>query len=209
MKTPPHLIRPIALLLALLLAACGAAQTTTAPTGGAATMDHGDGHGAGHGAGGMDHGVIPAEGQPYDAAFIDSMIVHHEGAIIMANQVLEQAERPELRELANAIISAQEAEIGQMKEWRTTWYPDLPETTGVAMDMGPMEVPPGDAPFEQRFLQAMIPHHEGAIAMARDALQNVEHQELKDLAGAIISAQEAEIAQMRTWLREWYGLETE
>jgi uncharacterized protein (DUF305 family) len=222
--------------LVLLLAACGAAQTSTAPTGAVgdaaaaptadsmAGMDHSNMPGmssttapatdsgmvaptAEGGMAGMDHGVVSAEGQPYDAAFIDSMIVHHEGAIIMASQALEQAERPEITELANAIISAQEAEIAQMKEWRTTWFPDLPETTGMEMDMGPMEVPEGDAPFDQRFIQAMIPHHEGAIAMAQEALQNAERQEIKDLAQAIISAQEAEIAQMKEWLSAWYGIE--
>jgi uncharacterized protein (DUF305 family) len=191
------------LLLMALLAACGtpAADTSTAPTTTTMTgMDHGS-------TGGMDHGVIPAEGQPYDAVFIDSMIVHHEGAIAMANQALEQAERQDIKDLANAILSAQEAEIGQMKEWRTSWYPDLAETSGMAMDMGPMEVPAGDAPFDQRFIQAMIPHHEGAIAMARDALQNAERQEIKELAQAIISAQEAEITQMKEWLSAWYGVE--
>ena len=150
------------LLLALLLAACGAAQTSTSPTADAmAGMDHSNMPGMSAttapgaapttdsmgGMAGMDHGVVSAEGQPYDAAFIDSMIVHHEGAIVMANQALEQAERPEIRELATAIIDAQEAEIAQMKEWRTAWFPDLPETTGMEMDMGPMEVPAGDAAF--------------------------------------------------------------
>jgi uncharacterized protein (DUF305 family) len=155
----------------------------------------------------MDHGVIPAEGQPYDAVFVDSMIVHHEGAILMANQALEQAERQEVKDLANAILTAQEAEIGQMKEWRTAWYPDLAATSGMAMDMGPMEVPAGNTPFDQRFIQAMIPHHESAITMAQDALQQAKRQEIKDLAQEIISAQEAEIAQMKTWLKDWYGVE--
>ncbi len=86
------------------------------------------------------------------------------------------------------------------------WYPELAETTGTAMDMGPMEVPAGDAPFDQGFIQAMIPHHESAITMARDALQKAEQQEIKGLAQAIISAQEAEIAQMRQWLSAWYGI---
>lgn len=184
------------ILLALVLAACGApaVQTSTGPT--AESMA------------GMDHSNMAGMGddQPYDAAFIDSMIVHHEGAVIMANQALEQAERPELLALANEIISAQEAEIAQMNDWRSAWYSDLAETSGMAMDMGPMEVPAGDTPFDQRFIEAMIPHHEGAIAMAQDALQNAERQEIRDLANEIISAQEAEIAQMRQWLSEWYGI---
>ncbi len=142
---------------------------------------------------------------PYDALFIDSMIVHHEGAIAMAKQALVDAARPEIRQLAEAIISVQQAEITQLREWRSAWYPDLGPTDGMQMEMGPMVVSDGSAPFEQRFIEAMIPHHEGAIAMARDALQKAEHQELKDLAEAIIAAQESEIGQMRRWLQEWYG----
>ncbi|WP_322815573.1 DUF305 domain-containing protein [Chloroflexus sp.] len=156
---------------------------------------------------GMDHSTMPmAHGnQPYDALFIDSMIVHHEGAVTMARQALQESQRAEIRQLAAAIIATQETEIAQMKAWRKAWYPDLPPTTGMTMEMGPMTVAGGDAPFDQRFIEAMIPHHEGAIAMARDALEKAEHAEIKTLAEAIISAQEAEIAQMREWLRTWFG----
>jgi uncharacterized protein (DUF305 family) len=155
----------------------------------------------------MDHSTMPGMSDaPYDAAFIDSMIVHHESAIAMAQQALQQAERPEVKTLAQAIVSAQEAEITQLREWRAAWYPDLADTGGMGMDMGPMEVPAGDAPFDQRFIQAMIPHHQGAVAMAKDAQAKAERQEIKDLAQAIITAQEGEIAQMRQWLQEWYGI---
>lgn len=58
------------------------------------------------------------QGVPYDALFIDSMIMHHEGAIVMARQALEAAERPEIRQLAEAIISAQQREIDEMRAWR-------------------------------------------------------------------------------------------
>ncbi|WP_298819678.1 DUF305 domain-containing protein [Chloroflexus sp.] len=148
----------------------------------------------------MDHSMAHDQGVPYDARFIDSMIEHHEGAITMARQVLAESQNEQIRQLAEAIIVAQEAEIAQMRQWRQAWYPDLPPTNGMGMEMGPMTVPAGDESFDQRFLEAMIPHHEGAIAMARDALQHAEHLEIKQLAEAIISAQEAEIAQMRAWL---------
>lgn len=51
----------------------------------------------------------------------------------------------------------------------------------------------------------MIPHHEGAIAMAKDAQQKAEHLEIKILAAAIVKAQEGEIAQMQQWQKEWFG----
>jgi uncharacterized protein (DUF305 family) len=185
-----------------LLAACGVGQggtgaaATAAPTA-MAGMDHGA----------MDHGAMAHDSTaPYDAQFIDAMIEHHQGAITMAQQAQRAAERPEVQQLADTIIDDQEAEIAQMRAWRQDWYGDLAPTGGMAMDMGPMEVPEiaGQA-FDQRFIDAMIPHHEGAIAMAQDAQQNAERQEIKDLAARIIAAQEAEIAQMREWRQAWFG----
>jgi uncharacterized protein (DUF305 family) len=108
--------------------------------------------------------------------------------------------------MAEAIIKAQEAEIAQMRQWRQSWYPELGPTTGMEMEMGSMEISSDTGkPFEQRFIEAMIPHHEGAIGMAKDAQQKAEHEEIKQVSGAIITAQEAEIAQMQQWLKEWFG----
>lgn len=59
--------------------------------------------------------------------------------------------------------------------------------------------------FDQAFLTEMIVHHEGAVEMAEAALQHARHQELRDMADDIITAQTAEIAQMKTWLNEWYS----
>jgi uncharacterized protein (DUF305 family) len=157
---------------------------------------------------GMDHSNMNMSA-PFDAMFIDGMIVHHEGAIVMANQALQEAQRPEIKTLAEAIIKAQTAEIEQMKQWRAEWYPDLKATGGMMMadgqmmDMGPMSVPAGDQPFDIRFIDAMIPHHEGAIMMAQMAQQRAEKPEIKTLAEEIIRAQTAEIEQMKQWRTEW------
>lgn len=58
---------------------------------------------------------------PFDKAFLEQMIAHHEMAVMMAQGVLN-SERPEIRELANSIIKAQTAEIELMKEWLGKWY---------------------------------------------------------------------------------------
>lgn len=152
------------------------------------------------------HGSMTAKDVPYDALFIDSMIEHHQGAVEMAEQALEQAERPELRTLAETILADQKAEIAQMQSWRQSWYPDLSPTEGMHMDMGPMEVAEdATKPYDLRFIEAMILHHEGAIGMAQDALKNATRAEIRKLAQAIIAAQEAEIVQMQQWRLAWYG----
>jgi uncharacterized protein (DUF305 family) len=76
----------------------------------------------------------------------------------------------------------------------------------MGMDMGDMTISADTSiPFEQRFIEAMVRHHEGAVAMAKDAEQRTERSEIKTLAQNIIITQEAEIKQMEQWQTEWYG----
>ncbi len=62
------------------------------------------------------------KGNEFDKAFLSEMIVHHEGAVVMAQAVLENSKRPELIKLANDIIKAQTSEIEMMKGWLTSWF---------------------------------------------------------------------------------------
>ena len=61
------------------------------------------------------------------------------------------------------------------------------------------------ADIDQHFIIQMIPHHEGAIAMAKIALERSKRAEVLALAQGIIEAQEKENKDMRAWYENWYG----
>lgn len=147
----------------------------------------------------------------YDQGFIDMMVTHHQAAIDMAKVAQRKGEHAEIKTLANAIVSAQDGEITKMKAWRKAWYgsDQIPaSTTGGMAGMGGMNVDLAQLenaqPFDKAFIDAMTPHHQSAIAMAQDAQTKAVHQEIKDLAGQIIAAQQQELDQMKAWRAQWY-----
>lgn len=72
--------------------------------------------------GSMMGGLEGKTGDALDKAFIDGMIVHHEGAVHMAQALVAGTKRPELLKLGNDIITAQTKEIETMRTWRTEWF---------------------------------------------------------------------------------------
>ncbi|URR34779.1 DUF305 domain-containing protein [Thermosynechococcus sp. HN-54] len=67
-----------------------------------------------------------------------------------------------------------------------------------------MELGVSDENLDLRFIDAMILHHQGAVSMAKEAIQKSQRPEIKKLALEIIKAQEKEITQLQTWRRTWY-----
>jgi uncharacterized protein (DUF305 family) len=171
------------------------------------------------GCGGNDEGAAPAGGDqetvatgqvPFDRAFIDAMVPHHEAAIEMAREAKEAGlTQPELVKIADNIIATQQSEIDQMLDWREQWFgSNQPgseeaalETLGVSaaeagMEHGAMDLSIAED-VDQAFAEMMIDHHEGAIRMGRLAEQRADHDEIRNLAGEIIAAQQREIDIMR------------
>ena len=147
------------------------------------------------GMSGMDHSAMMVSSE---REFVAGMIPHHQEAVDTANEVLARGGTNEqIMVLANEIIAAQKTEIALLKEWHLEWYGepyiedgsykpmmrDLTQLSGVELD--------------RTFLEDMIPHHMGAIMMAQSVRPYIEHQEITDMANAIIETQSAEVDRMR------------
>ena len=209
----------LALLLAVafLLAACGGAgsgqQGNESGGGGHGQMNNGQmDHGSmGMGSGGMARQMVMENGKYSDKAFIDAMVPHHQGAIAMAEVALKNAEHEEIIQLSRNIVSSQQAEIEDLKsikqeEFGTSNVPmemSPKQMRGMGMMMDPQQLA-NQKPFDEAFIDAMIPHHQSAIEMAQVALENSDNPKIKELAQNIISAQQREIEQMKQWRKEWY-----
>jgi uncharacterized protein (DUF305 family) len=157
-------------------------------------------------------------GDQFDKAYLTDMIAHHQGALNMASQARELATKSEIRTLADAILSSQATEVQQMMNWQQEWEYSttdisnphaghMMESSGsMGDDMANMEAKlnglSGEA-YDKEFLKQMILHHQQAVDMSKYADTNAKHQEVKDLAQAVISAQEKEIADMKSWQQKW------
>ncbi|MGQ5608720.1 DUF305 domain-containing protein [Streptomyces sp. EKS3.2] len=199
---------------ALVLAACGgaddggsdgsaghgghsaAASATASPTPSASASDTRGGHNAA------------------DVAFAKGMIPHHRQAVEMADLAPGRAGSPEVEKLAAEIKKAQDPEIRTLSGWLTAWGEEVP-AEGAAMDhsshgmdgmdgmdgmmtdqeMRGLRDASGEA-FDTAFLELMVKHHEGALAMAETERADGAFAPAKKMAAQIITSQSAEIERM-------------
>jgi uncharacterized protein (DUF305 family) len=207
----------LVLAAALALASCGSSGSSDMNgMGNGSKADEKTGEMTG--MGGMDHGsgdmarqMVMENGEYSDERFIDAMVPHHQGAVEMAEVALENAEHEEIRSLAEDIVTAQEAEIEQLKkikqrEFGTSEVPmemSQEQMRGMGMTMDPQHLAHRE-PFDKAFIDAMIPHHESAIEMAQLARKESDIPEIQDLSSNIIDAQRREISEMQEWRERWY-----
>lgn len=143
-----------------------------------------------------------------DEMFVTGMIPHHQQALEMAEIVLDKdGVDDRVAALAERIQAAQQPEIDLMNSWLAEWGIDADPGDMPGMDHGgdgmmsdadlaALEAASGED-ASALFLEQMIEHHEGAIEMSQQELDNGVHAEVLELARQIIDAQTTEIAEMR------------
>jgi len=166
-----------------------------------------------------------------DVTFAQMMLVHHRGAIEMADLAPTRAAGGQVKDLAVKIEAAQTPEIAEMKGWLAAWMPAM-GSSGMPMSsskmgsmtgmnhggssssampgMMPGMMSPADmdklkgasgAAFDKMFLEMMIKHHQGAIEMAKTEKSSGQNPAALKLAASIIASQTAEITTMQNLLK--------
>jgi uncharacterized protein (DUF305 family) len=159
----------------------------------------------------------PAD-KPTEQAFLKAMIPHHESAVEMATVAKREGRHREIKQLAEAIESTQSEEIKQMELLNSELFgeeitpdPGAHEQLGLSVEeaggghgaaAAKLE---GAKLFDRAFIDEMVPHHQGAIRMARVVLEKGDDPQVRELAATIIRTQSEEIEEMNRWRRKWYG----
>ncbi|GAA2027387.1 DUF305 domain-containing protein [Pseudokineococcus marinus] len=170
--------------------------------------------------------TVAAEHNDADVAFAQQMIVHHRGALAMAQMADRRAQSPQVQALAERITAAQGPEIDAMSSWLRTWGQEVPDgmsIDGMSMDgmggMGGMSHGPemtgmmsseqmdelegmSGAGFDQMWLTGMVAHHEGAVEMSRTEQDQGANPQALALAEVIAADQTAEIDEMNQLLEQ-------
>ncbi len=153
-------------------------------------------------------------GNGTDRAFAADMVPHHRSAVEMAEIAQERGQSPFVKQLAANIIGSQNKEIATMQR-----EDEGLEVAGVKP--GALGIPAhqmgmdDDAamlrtarPFDREFIDMMVPHHQGAIRMARVEMSKGDDPELKALAEEVVEAQTKEINEMNAHRKAEFGSES-
>ncbi|GAA2731444.1 hypothetical protein GCM10009867_05070 [Pedococcus aerophilus] len=190
----------LAVVAALALTGCGNAADTTAS-----------------GSNNSSSSSSKADFNDADVKFTQSMIPHHEQAVVMAKMAATHAQSAQVKDLAAKIEAAQRPEIDTMSGWLKAWGQEQPSRGGMGMsgmdhgsdgmagmmsddDMRSLDSAKGTS-FDQMFLTMMISHHEGAIEMAKTQQADGKNADAVALAKKIEADQTAELAQMKDMLK--------
>lgn len=155
----------------------------------------------------------------FDLRFLDAIILHHQSTIATATMALEKSNRSEVRAIAEKMIHQRQQDLDQMQMWRQTWYVSAPlrpqvwdpvTTSTVSLDPRTENVLMAGIPlsgegeiFNIRLVNRMIPHHESALVLAREALTHSQRPEIQTFAETLIATQQADIQQWEDCLDIW------
>lgn len=177
---------------------------------------------------GQDGAALPRD-TSVDAGFARDMQRHHAQAVQLSLLILDRTDDEAVRILARDVLLTQQQQIGQMYAWLEMWGLNqassepamgwMTSSSGSTADHMPMRPGAGSMPgmatpaevstlteadgrrADRLYLRLLIPHHRGALGMARYAAEHAELPEVRTLAKAILESQAGELVVLREMAR--------
>lgn len=138
----------------------------------------------------------------FDLRYINAMIAHHRGAMLLAEQLAKNTSRPEMKTLAQNILADEPNAIAELYSWKKDWYGDVKTVRDpIVANLGP-----ADETFDLRFLNAIIAHHEEGIVMTRETRQKSSRAEILNNADAVEAFLANGITTLKDLRSSWYNI---
>ncbi len=137
-----------------------------------------------------------------DLRYINAMISHHRGAMLVAEQAAVSTQRPELQGLAADILKNEPGAIAELYAWKKDWYND----TRAVRDPAVPKLGAYDESFDLRLLNALIAHHEAGLIMTEDIKTKSSRTEVLNNAGAVETFLTTTLQVFRGWRQDWYNI---
>jgi uncharacterized protein (DUF305 family) len=138
----------------------------------------------------------------FDLRYINAMIAHHRGAMLLAEQLEKNTTRSEMKTLAQNILADEPKAIAELYAWKKDWYGDTKNVRDpVVANLGFQ-----DKKFDLRFLNAIIAHHEAGIVMTQETRQKSSRTEILNNADDVEAFLTKGLQALQDLRKNWYNL---
>lgn len=138
----------------------------------------------------------------FDLRYINAMISHHKGAMLLAEQLGKNTAHPEMKTLSEDIIKNEPVAIKQLYDWKKEWYND----TRIVRDPVVANLGSYDENFDLRFLNAIIAHHEAGILMTKETRIKSSRNEILDNANGVEQFLVGGLEILKGLRKDWYNI---
>ncbi len=138
----------------------------------------------------------------FDLRYLNAMIAHHRGAMLLATQASAQTQRQEMKDLATMILNDEPKAIAELYAWKKDWYSDTKEVKDpIVANLGSY-----DDKFDLRFLNALIAHHEEGLVMTNEVKMKSSRTEILNNVDAVDTFLTTTLKLFKDWRMEWYKI---
>ncbi len=148
---------------------------------------------------GMDLGFPD---RTFDLRYINAMISHHRGAMLLAEQLNKNTQREDLKKLSEEILKNEPIAIEELYKWKKDWYGD----SRIVRDPVVSNLGSYDEKFDLRFLNAIISHHNDGIVMTKETLAKSSRTEIINNASSVQDFLQNGVITLKSLRLSYYGI---